>query len=40
MCRYESLLNGTLDISDIAKMNDSLLIRAVNKDRVRRSLED
>jgi hypothetical protein len=40
MCRYESLLNGTLDLSDIAKMNDSLLIRAENKERVRQALEN
>jgi len=40
MCRYESLLDGTLDLSDIAKMNDSILVRAENKERVRRALEN
>ncbi|MFJ7312518.1 DUF6889 family protein [Pseudomonas sp. NPDC098747] len=34
MCRYESLKDGTLDLADIAKMNDSLLVRAENKHRV------
>lgn len=40
MCRYESLIDGTLDLSDIAKMNDSLLVRAENKERMRRALEE
>ncbi|WP_371857016.1 hypothetical protein [Pseudomonas sp. NC02] len=40
MCLYESLLNGTLDLSDIAKMNDSLLIRAENRERMRQALEN
>lgn len=40
MCRYESLIDGTLDLVDIAKMNDSLLVRAENKERVRRSQEE
>lgn len=40
MCRYESLLNCTIDLSDIAKMNDSLLIRAENRERMRKALED
>lgn len=40
MCRYESLIDGTLDLSDIAKMNDSLLVRAENKERIRIALGD
>ena len=40
MCRYESLLNCTLDLADIAQMNDSLLIRAENRERMRKALED
>jgi hypothetical protein len=40
MCRYESLIDCTLDLSDIAKMNDSLLVRAENKERMRRALEE
>lgn len=40
MCRYESLKDGTLDLSDIAKMNDSLLVRAENKARMRDALGD
>jgi hypothetical protein len=30
MCRYESLLDGTLDLSDIAAMNDELMAEADN----------
>lgn len=39
LCRYESLKDCTLDLFDIAMMNDALLVRAENKDRVRRALE-
>jgi hypothetical protein len=30
-CRYESLKDGTLDLSDIARMNDALSVRADNQ---------
>ena len=40
MCRYESLIDGTLDLADVAKMNDSLLVRAENKSRIRRAQEE
>ena len=39
MCRYESLIDGTLDLADIAKMNDALLVRAENKERIRAAME-
>ncbi|WP_186124245.1 DUF6889 family protein [Burkholderia gladioli] len=39
MCRYESLLDGTLDLADIALMNDSLALRADNKAAARRRQE-
>ncbi|WP_208642786.1 DUF6889 family protein [Pseudomonas sichuanensis] len=39
LCRYESLLDGTLDLADIAKMNDALLVRAENKERMRLAAE-
>jgi hypothetical protein len=32
MCRYESLKDGTLDLADIALMNDSLAVRADNEE--------
>lgn len=33
MCRAESLKDGTLDLADIAEMNDMLAIRAENQFR-------
>jgi hypothetical protein len=34
LCRFESLKDGTLDLADVALMNDALLIRAENKARI------
>ena len=39
LCRYESLKDGTLDLADIALMNDSLMCRADNEAIVRMALE-
>lgn len=39
MCKYESLLDGTLDLADIALMNDYLLVRAENKARLQKAME-
>ncbi|MDN7494830.1 hypothetical protein QZM89_06510 [Burkholderia gladioli] len=39
MCRYESLLDGTLGLADIALMNDSLAVRADNEAAARRRQE-
>ena len=33
MCKYESLIDGTLGLSDIALMNDALDVRAENQRR-------
>lgn len=35
MCRYESLLDGTVDLADIGRMNDYLDIKMENMARVR-----
>jgi hypothetical protein len=40
MCRYESLKDGTLDLEDIAKMNDALDVRAENENRNRKANEE
>lgn len=40
MCNYESLKDGTLDLEDIAKMNDALDVRAENERRYRKATED
>lgn len=34
MCQYESVINGTLDLVDIAIMNESLDVENENQDRV------
>lgn len=35
MCRYESLINGTLTLWDLAEMNDALDVQAENDRRWR-----
>lgn len=39
LCRFESLKDGTLDLADVALMNDALLLRADNKARIREAEE-
>jgi len=39
MCRYESLLDGTLDIEDIARMNDYLDVQDENEWLIRDAME-
>jgi len=34
MCKFESLKDGTLDLADIALMNDALDVQADNQDLV------
>jgi hypothetical protein len=36
LCKYESLLDGTLDLADIALMNDALAVRRDNEETARR----
>ncbi|WP_236209010.1 DUF6889 family protein [Pseudomonas tohonis] len=40
LCRYESLKDGTLDLADVALMNDALLVRSENRQRLRRAQEN
>jgi hypothetical protein len=40
LCKYESLKDGTLDLVDIALMNDALTIQAENEYRARKAEED
>jgi hypothetical protein len=35
MCKYESLLDGTIGLEDIALMNDALTCKADNEDLAR-----
>lgn len=39
LCRYESLKDGTVDLEDLAKMNDALDVRAENEHRYRKANE-
>lgn len=39
MCRYESLKDGSLDLADIALMNDSLSVKADNEALARKLME-
>lgn len=39
-CKYESLKDGTLDLEDIAKMNDALDVKISNEDRYRKANEE
>jgi hypothetical protein len=34
MCKYESLKDGTLDLLDIARMNDALNVQQENERRI------
>jgi len=40
MCRYESLKDGTLDLLDIAKMNDAIDVKNENERRYRKANEE
>lgn len=39
MCRYESLKDGTLDLFDVALMNDALMVKADNEAMARELAE-
>jgi uncharacterized protein DUF6889 len=38
LCGYESLINGTLDLFDIARMNESLDVKFENERRMHEAL--
>ena len=40
MCKYESLLDGTLSIDDIALMNDALDVKQENEERYAEAMRD
>lgn len=39
LCKYESLKDGTLDLCDVALMNDALAVKADNETVARQFLE-
>lgn len=38
-CLYESLIDGTMDLGDVARLNDALDVRAENELRFRNHLD-
>lgn len=40
MCRYESLLDGTVGLEDLARMNDFLDVRAENNYRAQKAAQE
>jgi hypothetical protein len=40
LCKYESLLDGTLDLEDIARMNDAISVKYENQERLRKAQEE
>lgn len=38
MCKYESLLDGTLGLSDIARLNNAITVRDENQRRMEMAL--
>jgi hypothetical protein len=40
MCKFESLLDGSLDLEHIAKMNDALDVRDENQRRYHKANEE
>lgn len=38
LCKYESLMDGTLDLADVALMNDALSVKFENEIRHQRAL--
>lgn len=39
LCRYESLVDGTLDLGDVARMNAALDVQSENEARMRKANE-
>jgi len=39
LCHYESLLDGTVNLADIARMNDAYAVRKENEARARDAAE-
>lgn len=39
LCKYESIIDGTLDLEDIARLNDAIDVKYENQARYRRANE-
>jgi hypothetical protein len=40
LCKYESLIDGTLDLYDVARMNEALDVQGENEARINEALEN
>lgn len=40
LCKYESLIDGTLTLADVARMNDYLACKADNEELARKASRD
>ena len=40
LCKYESLIDGTLSLNDVARMNEALEIRQENEARFNQAMEE
>lgn len=40
LCKYESLLDGTLDLGDIVRMNDATIVKSENQRRAQAYYND
>lgn len=36
LCKYESLIDGTMDLADVALLNDALMVKADNRELIRK----
>jgi len=39
LCKYESLIDGTLGLEDIALLNDAIAVRSANEEILRQQAE-
>jgi hypothetical protein len=39
LCKYESLIDGTLALEDVALLNDAIAVRAANEEIMRQQAE-
>lgn len=39
LCKYESLLDGSLDLEDVARMNEAINVKYENQHRYRKANE-
>jgi hypothetical protein len=39
LCNYESLVNGVLDLADVARMNEAIDVRSENRSRAQDAIQ-